>query len=209
MSSTGAVLMGLAGLAVFWFAVAVATHFHPLRIVVGEDGIPSTSKFQFFMWTAVVVFSYIALFCLRPQSGGYIPLEPVPANLLIAMGISAATAVGAKAIAAQGAPPPAAPPAVVVAAGTTAEGNQAVVVTAQAQTLGGLLLEDDGSPDLAKIQLVIWTFIALAIYLFFVFQNLTQHVRAIPDIDRTLMLLMGLGHSAYLGKKIASAAGQS
>lgn len=208
MSSTGAVLMGLAGLAVFWFAVALATHFHALRIVVGEDGIPSTSKFQFFMWTAVIVFSYIALFCLRPKMGGYVPLEPIPTNLLIAMGISAATAVGAKAIAVQGGPPAPATTTVVATAATPG-GNQAVVVTASADKLGGLLLEDDGSPDLAKIQLMVWTFIAIAIYLFFVFQNLTQGIRAIPDIDRTLMILMGLGHSAYLGQKIANAAGQS
>ena len=207
MSSTGAVLMGLLGLAVFWFAVAVATRFHPLLLIMGEDGIPSTSKFQFFVWTAVAVFSYIAIFCLHPQTGGFIPLEPLPTNLLIAMGISATTAVGAKAIASQGGPP--ASNSTVVATATSTSGDQTLVVTEQAQKLGGILLDDDGTPDLAKVQLVIWTMIAVAIYLFFVFQYVAQDKRALPDIDRTLMILMGLGHSAYLGKKIAVAAGSN
>jgi hypothetical protein len=204
MSSTGAVLLGLLGLAVFWFVVALATHFHPMQIVMGEDGVPSTSKFQFFMWTAVAVFGYIAIFSLKPGAGDYVPLEPLPTNLLIAMGISATTAVGAKAIASQGGP--AAPAPTMVATATSPSGDQTIIV-AQAEKLGGIMLEDDGSPDLAKIQLVIWTFIAIAIYLFFVFQHVAADNRQLPDIDRTLMILMGLGHSAYLGKKIAVAAG--
>lgn len=202
MSSTGAVSMGLLSLGVFWFAVAVATHFHPLQLIMGEDGIPSTSKFQFFVWTGVVVFSYVALFCVGAQAGGFAPLEPLPVNLLIAMGISATTAVGAKAIATNGAQQRA--KALVAAA---PNGGQAVVVIAPAEKLGGILLDDDGTPDLAKVQLVVWTLIGVGIYLTLVFQALASGHRQLPDIDRTLMVLMGLGHAAYVGKKVAAGAG--
>jgi len=79
------------------------------------------------------------------------------------------------------------------------------VATAAAPKLGGLLLDDDGAPDLSKIQLVMWTFIGVVIYLAKVGHQFESDVRQLPDIDRTLMILMGLGHSAYLGKKIADA----
>ena len=92
-------LTGLAGLAVLWLIVRIATGKHPWALVIGEDGRPSTSKFQMIIWTAAVVFAFLAIFQIRFSSGYRQVLPDVPTNLLIAMGISVATAVSAKSIA--------------------------------------------------------------------------------------------------------------
>jgi hypothetical protein len=70
---------------------------------------------------------------------------------------------------------------------------------------GGLFLDDDGYPDLAKIQLMSWTFIGIAIFLLKTLNGIigsTEALTAVPDIDGTLMVLMGIGQGAYIGKKI-------
>jgi len=208
MSATQAVLLGLAALALFWFTVGAATKWNPMQLIMGEDGALSTSKFQFLLWTAVVVFSYVTLFAFQAHADHFAPFASIPTNLLFAMGISAGTAVGAKAIAVNSAAS-AAPPAeiaAVAAAIPIAVPPQAVAAVAViAPKLGGLLVDDDGTADLSKIQLVMWTVIGIVSYLTQVGHYLRSDIRQLPDIDRALMILMGLGHSAYLGKKIADA----
>jgi hypothetical protein len=75
-----------------------------------------------------------------------------------------------------------------------------------------LFKDSSGSPDLGKIQLMLWTLIAVGVFLSGVFANIHnpgvctpqgECKESLPDIGETLMILMGLGHGAYLGKKIA------
>lgn len=194
-------LTGLAGLAVFWVVLLIATKKHPWALVIGEDGRPSTSKFQMLIWSAVVVFSLLAIYQIR-FSGGYRQEPPgVPNNLLIAMGISVATAVSAKSIAVKSAA--AAPPS---AGGVAAP-----------PSASGIFSNDAGLPDLGKVQLMLWTLIAVGVFLAEVLALIqnpgTPHFDpkvghdvwdlGLPDIGQTLMILMGLGHGAYIGKKIA------
>jgi hypothetical protein len=187
MTHAAPFLAGLAGLAVLWVVIGIATSFNILKLFEGQDGRPSTSKFQFFLWTAAVVFSYLAIFA-TPSKGQFVftPLDGPCDNLLIAMGISGATAVTAKAIAANNAakglhPKP------------PLDGN------------GGIFEGDDGNPDLGKIQMVVWTLIAVGVFLAGVIHNVyaDSPSRDLPDIGQPLMILMGLGHAAYVGKKIA------
>jgi hypothetical protein len=219
LREAGAWFTGVIGLALVWIVLLIATKKHPWALVIGEDGRPSTSKFQIFVWTAAVVFAFLAIFELRFASGYYNGLPGVPTNLLIAMGISVATAVSAKSIAmnAQTTPDSAAGPAVTVAAVATpndpATPAVAAVITPPPPTAtqtGGIFTDDEGRPDLGKVQLVLWTVIAVSVFLSQVFAvvNAARSVDAIsklslPDIGRTLMILMGLGHGAYIGKKLA------
>src|ERR1035437_5052935 len=92
-------LVGLTGLMVFWIILRVAAGSNPSSIVIGEDGNPSTSKAQLVAWTAVIVFSYLAIYAVRIHMGQYSALPSVPENVLIALGISGATSIAAKAIA--------------------------------------------------------------------------------------------------------------
>ena len=201
MSAAQAIFAGILINAVFFFLACISSGWKPSRLILGEDGIPSTSKFQFFAWTAAILFAYVTIFCFHCHAAGFTVLTDVPVNLLLAMGISATSAVGAKAIAVSSAAQPAPVP-------VPAPGPDPLVAQPPAPpppVLGGILQDDDGTPDLSKIQLIMWTIIGIGVFFSGVGHALATGVRQIPDIDRTLMILMGLGHSAYLGKKIADA----
>jgi len=187
-------LTGFAGLGVLWVILLIATKKHPWALVLGEDNEPSTSKFQMLVWTAAVVFAFLAIYQIRFSSGNWSELPAVPTNLLIAMGISVVTTISAKSI------------AVNEQARSVAAGRP-LVPTGKS----GIFVDDAGKPDLGKVQVVLWTVIAVGVFLFKV-GALINHPNCppnsvsnlgLPDIDKTLMILMGLGHGAYIGKKIA------
>jgi hypothetical protein len=229
-------LMGFAGLGVFWLIQLIATGHHPWALVIGADGQPSTSKFQLLVWTAAVVFAFLAIYEVRCSKGDFTALPGLPQNLLIAMGISVVTAVSAKSIAVKAqaksdaqaktdAAAAAAAAPVVAAVVANGEGEAAAVVAAVPVAAvpavpdvskSGIFTGDDGMPDLGKVQVVLWTFIAVGVFLSHVFALIqsplpidpTSHQPnlnglALPDIGQTLMVLMGLGNATYVGKKIA------
>jgi hypothetical protein len=199
-----AYLTGLAGLGAFWIILLIATRKHPWALVIGEDGRPSTSKFQMLVWTAAVVFAFLAIYQIRFSAGYSQEVPGLPDNLLIAMGISVATAVSAKSIAVSSQAKSTATAAAAAAAGLPA-------APAKPPSKSGIFADDSGAPDLGKVQVVLWTVIAVAVFLTKVFSvihspdtppgSLAQ--QGLPDISPTLMILMGLGHGAYIGNKIA------
>ncbi len=202
-------LTGLGGLAAFWLVLLIATKKHPWSLVIGEDGQASTSKFQMLVWTAAVVFGFLAIYQIRFSSGYLEDFPGVPSNLLIAMGISVVTAVSAKSIAVSS--------QAKSDAAAAAAPVPAVPAPAPPQSQSGIFCDDSGTPDLGKVQVVLWTVIAVGVFLSRVFAIIQQphcpHFDpatgntacslSLPDIGQTLMILMGLGHGAYIGKKIA------
>jgi hypothetical protein len=186
----------LALVAFYWSSVVVTGKANPLHLVMGADGRLSTSKFQFFVWTAVVVFVYALLFWYRGKTDA---ISSIPQNVLIAMGLSIVTAVGAKGI-------------------TVSYLNSGSISKPASDQPGGTtdlsaLVTRDGSsaPDLTKIQMLIWTVIAVAVYLHTVYYSLSKYRTCaakdcvFPDIDTSLMVLMGLSQGAYLGNKLVAA----
>jgi hypothetical protein len=155
--------------------------------VRGADGRASTSKFQIFLWTAVVLFSYAAITAARWEQGLTNPLPDLPQSVLAALGISAGTATAAAAI-------------------TTGNVNSAkeIKVPAINRGIAPIFESDDGRLDLVKVQLIAWTILALGIFLGLVFQEVasTKITSSLPDIDPTLMVLTGLGSATYLGRKL-------
>jgi hypothetical protein len=118
----------------------------------------------------------------------------VPPNILIVMGFSTTTMVVAKGIT------------------TQYVANGRVVKPASGQ--GGLLSDDTGQSDLSKVQLVMWTLLAIGIYLAIVVKQVSAVATGssvqgsnggLPDIDASLMVLMGLAQGGYLGKKLVTA----
>jgi hypothetical protein len=159
-------------------------------LVRGLDGRPSTSKAQWWIWTAAVIFGYVAVFVERWLRGSPGAGLEVPQNLLLAMGFSGATMAAAKAI--TGAQ---------VARGVLDKGKTSTVV-------GGILTDDDGVPDLSKIQNMAFTAIAVFVYLVrLATQGSASTLPEMVDIDPSLMFLMGLSHAGYLGAKIATREG--
>lgn len=199
MSHSLPFFVGFAGLVVLWLVIGVASSFNVSKLFEGQDKRPSSSKFQFLLWTAVIVFGYLVVYSTPDKSGNYrfSPLEGLPSNLLIAMGISGATAVAAKAITTSNVASGKHKTAFDSTADRTIDGMRAI--------RGGIFQGDDGAPDLGKVQMILWTVISVGVFLASVVQNVyaPDPSRTLPDIGQTLMILMGLGHATYVGKKIA------
>lgn len=182
----------LVGAAAVVFAMIImkvlAGTWNPVVLARGEDGKTSTSKLQFVLWTAVIAFSYVVLLTERIRTNDLTPLEQMPQNVLIAMGLSVVTLAGAKGI-------------------TVSYLNSGRLVNKprSEESAPGAVVNDSGQVDLAKIQMLLWTVIAIVAYLFdLVDQVQAEEFDALPDIDAALMVLMGLGQGAYLGNKLVT-----
>jgi hypothetical protein len=153
------------------------------QVVTGADGRTSTSKFQFFVWTGVIIWAYAATFWSQYLTDGSLGELGVPDNLFILMGLSATTAVAAKA----------------VRVGETGS-------TLLDQGQGGFrwaFLSDDGRVALEKVQVMSWTLIAVGVYVITVTTALSSGSMAnqLPDIDTNLLVLMGLSQAGYIAAK--------
>jgi hypothetical protein len=185
-------IAGIAALLLAWVLYGLlAGTWNIWKLVTGTDGRASTSKLQWFLWTVVVVFAYVAIWAARAAAGDFGPITEIPQNLLLAMGLSVTTMAAAKGI-------------------TVSYVNSGRVIKTSADSarkkdegLGPIVSSDEGDPDLSKIQMMIWTLVAIVIYLFAVVDQIRSG-HALPDIDATLMVLMGLGQGAYLGKKLVT-----
>ena len=187
----GAVLTGLGLLAALYLFTAIITgHYRPLEVVKGYDGFPSTSKFQGFLWLIVILFSYTTLWTLRAGQHNYSGRQ-IPASVLIVLGFSTITAAMAKGITSG-----------YVQSGRLFKVGRAYVASGQ----GGILKDDRGVPDLAKIQLVGFTFIAVGIYLITVIHQIVANgiTAGLPNIDSSLIVLMVVSQGSYIGKKLAT-----
>jgi len=193
--ATHAWLFGLlAGLIFLSVAIAI-TRQKIHKLWYGDDDKPSTSKFQFALWTAVVLFvfgTYAALYLINQITIDTTATCSFPRNIWIVLGLSGLTAVAAKGI----------------TVGQLAGGRKT-----EQSAGGGLVTSDEGVPDLTKVQLVTWTLLAIGVYLWQFFNSLGDiSIDALtsspschmPDIDTTLMVLMGLSQATYLGTKFVS-----
>ena len=183
-----AVLIALGALVVLFAIVAFSVRRGSGALrkwIQGPDSVASTSKFQWLLWLIVVLFAYITLWILRAKQGDYSAVPDVPRNVLVVLGISTTTMAAAKGIetaAVNFGPTGAAPPA----AG-----------------LGGIFEDDTGFPDIGKIQIVGFTAVAVSIFVATVIHQIVSSppITSLPDIDGTLMVLMGLSSGGYLAKK--------
>jgi hypothetical protein len=194
---------------VFWAWISVFVYLYlasiasrksnPLYVVLGEDGLLSASKFQFFLWTGITLFAFVWIVAERAAHGlGNVTLPDLPKNVLIAMGFSVTTLAAAKGI---------------TVAYTNSGRVTKPLATAEPSTdLAALVAHDDlKQPDLVKIQMLTWTLIGAVVYLARVVSNIDKYAvcrpqtECFPDIDAVLMVLMGLGQGAYLGGKLTTA----
>jgi hypothetical protein len=187
-------LIAFGVLLLLWILYWLATQrWNPLAVVVGADGRPSTSKLQFWLWTLVALFSYVALYAARVNNGHLEAIGDIPRNLLLAMGFSIVTATAAKGITV-----------------SQLQSGNLVKLPAPSDTssVGPVVKDDSGALDLSKIQLLAWTLVAIGVYLVNVVNAVgavtQQSAAKLPDIDAALMVLMGIGQGAYLGKKLVT-----
>jgi hypothetical protein len=173
------------------------------NICMGEDGRPSTSKLQFFLWTVVVLFSYASIKTIYLLRENWTAFD-IDRNTLIALGLSVGTTIIAKGIAVNRQGTADASPGIMYAV--------ADITRIPKSSYSFVFTDDLGRIDIGKIQLLAWTFIAIAIYLYetlykiYGYSSVEQlpSTRILPVIDDSLLVLTGLADGAYLGKKLVT-----
>jgi len=193
-SKAGAILIGVGVLVLLYIVTALITHqWNPVDLFRGFDGLASTSKLQWFLWLIVILFGYSALWVLRAEQGDYSALSDIPVNLLTVLGFSTGTAAAAKGI----------------TSGYVQTGKMTkpgALPNEPGKNTGGIFQDDGGSPELAKIQMIGFTIIAIGIFLATVIHQIAigDIKDSLPNIDSSLMVLMGISQGGYLGKKLVT-----
>jgi IPT/TIG domain len=190
-----AVLIGLAVLASLYLMAAVFSSWNPWKLVEGADGRASTSKFQWLLWIVVIIFAYTVLWVLRAKQGDYSAISQVPVNLLTVLGFSTGTAAAAKGITSG-----------YVQTNRVAKPAVAKQGAPGGTSQGGLLQDDTGVPELAKIQMIGFTLIAAGIFLATLVHQIVSEpvITSLPNLDSSLLVLMGISQGGYLGKKLVT-----
>lgn len=168
-------------------------------IVRDDNWYPSLSLFQFVVWTSVIAFLYFGV-CLTRIFGGVTGFpSTLPSNLLTLMGISVAVPVISGGVS-------------TFKYRDSAHANspfspREIIEKRPLSTM----LEENNKPSLSRFQMFIWTWIAITIYLgvfiaMIVKPGALQAVENLnlPDIDSTLVLLMGLSQGAYIAGKLGA-----
>ncbi len=184
-----AVLIGLGVLVVLGAIAAIPTKGKLWQLANGADGRASTSKFQWLLWMMVIIFAYSALWVLRTRQGDYTASSQVPVNLLTVLGFSTGTAAAAKGI----------------TAGYVQSDRLAKPVAVKGAK-GGLIQDDSGVPDLAKLQMIGFTLVAVGIFLWTLGHQIFSSPvsTSLPNIDSSMLVLMGISQGGYLGKKLVT-----
>jgi hypothetical protein len=158
------------------------------------DGRASTSKFQFFFWTTLILWGYVSVFARIALDG--IPKDfnspEIPDNLFWLMGLSVATTLSAKAITTVRGKPPGIEP-----------------LAEPSTNLSFLIWDDQERPALEKIQILAWTFVAGGVFVVLVLNSIAADTTPItlPDVDTTLLVLTGISQGGYVSAKVISRTG--
>jgi hypothetical protein len=198
-SKAGAILIGIAFLVVVYVAIALITgHWSLKELFTGFDGFGSTSKLQWLLWLIVILYGYVALWVLRAENSDFKVLTDIPVNVLTVLGFSTGTAAAAKGITAG-----------FVQTGKVskpAASDPSAPTKPSAATTGGIFQDDSGGPELAKIQLMAFTLLGIGVFLTAVFHQIAvgDLQDGLPNIDSSLLVLMGISQGGYLGKKLVT-----
>jgi hypothetical protein len=186
-------------LVVLWLLYrAVTGSWRVWQLAVGIDGRYSTSLFQGLAWTLVVGAGYLVLFLARVHVGTTQALGDLPANVVTALGLSLGTTVTAAGI---------------TSGRVSRDPDYKQAATPAGQSLASLVEDDQGDPSLVKTQLMLWTIVALGIYVVALADAVSRTLAVangtpppgLPDIDTTLLVLSGIGQATYLTHKIVAA----
>ena len=203
---------GLVFLAIFWLiSWGVTKNLNPFAMAKGsgkngENENHNASVLQMLVFTMLTVFAYTTVFAARAMNGDDSLMSEqwlsVPSNLLILMGISVGTAVASRAIKVQNLPP-------------KPEGVRSENIPINEKS--SLTEDSNGKTDLVKIQMLIWTAIAVIVYLTILWRFMINGCyllnptgtcvaswgNSLPDIDSAFMVLLGVSQGGYVVNKLA------
>jgi hypothetical protein len=185
---------GVISLLLLWvISWSVTGSWNPVAMAKGHGSDLSLSLLQNLLFTAVAVFAYVTVYAARVIAGGpegLTALPNVPENLVIMMGLSVVTAAASKGI----------------TVSYLREGEL------PARDKSGIASDRDGRTDLTKVQMLIWTLVAVVVYLVTFFHQMAESCPAasvtcaatMPDVDRALLVLMGVSQGGYVAGKLVS-----
>jgi hypothetical protein len=180
----------------------LSKNWNPSHLFRGADGRLSTSKFQWWLWIWAIAFVYIAVFAARSLAEGRIadPITDIPDNILWILGISTGTMVASKGL----------------TSSYAANGQISKSPSTTGSASSNLVADDNDAPDLSKLQIFVWTLIAVTIYLAKTISMILAAagkgpngdpiaaLSTFPDIDSSLLILTGISSTGYIGKKLVT-----
>jgi len=185
--------------------------FWMTRLWEGADGRASFSKFQFWLWTYVILLGLVAIWMARWFEAGEIPspINEIPDTLLGILGVSTATSLGAKAITTayvnkKLTKKPTMKKHRRSNASSTPSSSDERATVDNSKRFEELLTDDGGYPELAKLQMLLFTLVTMIFFLATVGDRISSgdaDMMVLPDIDRSLLILMGISATGYIGKK--------
>jgi hypothetical protein len=179
-----------------WLFRREGTKWNFWDIIRDSAGYPSLARFQFLIWTIVILFSLLSINILRLHPINQNPPEfSFQPGLLALMGISVAVT----------------PTSAYVAklkygehSGKTLESQD--LMEERKKKPFGLMLLQNGRPSLTRFQMFSWTIISVLLYcaqLFITYLGPLSEL-VLPDVDPVMVMLMGLSQAAYIGGKWSS-----
>lgn len=210
-----AVLALMVGLFVL---VGLAVVRRPLGILINERNLMSLSRFQFAVWTVLVLSAYWIMVIKRRSLGIEALVVPIDAEIWLLMGINAAALVGSPLVLRQKTTKP--PPEIkamektakLVAEDVTAiethrqgtlYGNPSPADARFSDMFEGDEVGNTGYVDLAKLQMFVFTLVVLITYARAVLEvlNLEFTDYALPRLPEGMVALLGVSNTAYLSSK--------
>jgi len=178
-----------------------------MQFLRDDKEFPSLSRLQFFAWTSVVIFTFAWITFIRTFSG--VPPFPgaIPDNVLAIMGISTGAALASTQVEKLN---PASP---------TRKQMEDNTQWFDWGTLVDEFTEDTTDkdadpkpwnmrPSLGRFQMLAWTIISIGVYVAILLQSVYKvwigggaGTLAVPDLDSTLVVLMGLSQAGFVGSK--------
>jgi len=154
-----------------------------------DDWYPSLARFQFLIWTLIISFGYLFIYLIRFLGGTDAVLAAFPANLLILMGISVGVPIVSGGISTIKYPV-----------------ENPEIRPSKLPAFSKMLMEKD-KLSLTRFQMFLWTFLGVAIYAGYLIMAVwtnagNVYCLSLPDIDPTLVILMGLSQTGYIGGKL-------
>ena len=158
-------------------------------IIREGDYFPSLARFQLLLWTWVISFTLLSIYLIFLINGIVNPVLEMPTNILILLGLSTITPIVSN----------------VISKEIHTRVLPSIPKKNKAPKISTMLLES-GKPTIGRYQMFLWTFLAIFIYLgqFNNYVHGTSFDKLIPDVDDSLVILMGLSQGAYLGFKSVS-----
>jgi len=164
-----------------------------------NDAGPGTSmslgRFQLFVWTVLVVISFLVIWAVTGAA------DTITSQSLVLMGISAATAMGATVVESNKRPEAARELAAIRAEkGVSGATDLAAAINrspyAPSRVLVDLLHDGNGW-SLHRVQVLTWTLVLATLFIVGVYRDL-----AMPQFSDTLLALMGVSGGVYVGFKL-------